>query len=88
VKEKKLREYVNIFPFTFQRKSIRELIGFALAVYSIAIAFFLPAIYEIQKWNLEKTVFQVSGLEVTNLMLLAVLSVASLVIVASISYAL
>jgi hypothetical protein len=84
----RLRELLRVFPNTTKDRGYRGLVMIVLAIYAVAATAFGTALFALRPLGMEGVVLDISGIGVTNVALLAILFVASLLVVPSLSVAL
>jgi hypothetical protein len=84
----RLRELARVFSGATKNRDVRGLVMIVLAVYAVAATAFGTALFVLRPFGMEAAVFNIWGVGVTNVAFLAVLFVASLLVVPSLSMAL
>ena len=84
----RLKDFMNLFPHVVDSQDVRGLVGVVLAIYGIAIGIFIAGLFLLRTYGLESTLLSVSGIEITNVALLAVVLVVSFLVVTSVSVSL
>jgi len=81
----RLRDFLSLIPTAIDRRDISKLLEVMLAIYFAMVGVFLFAIWPLRTSGLESQLLHVFGVSVTNVTLLVVCLVASLVLVTSFS---